>query len=82
MGLKTVVNQEILEVMDNEGLSLGMLLATSEDIKLAKVELDLTLQSINPLEEDIRIIRGVRKSYKDLEIHSKYVKEKLKTYLN
>jgi hypothetical protein len=82
MGHKTVVNKEILEVLDNEGLPLGMLLLTSEDIELSIIELDNIVQSINPLDVDLSTIRRIREDIRKVKVHSKYVQEKLKMYLN
>ena len=79
---KTVVNKEILEVLDNEGLSLGMLLLTSEDIELSIIELDNIVQNINPLEVDLSTIRRIREDIRQVKVHSKYVQERLKMYLN
>jgi hypothetical protein len=82
MGHKTVVNKEILEVLDNEGMPLGMLLLTSEDIELSIIELDNIVQNINPLEVDLSTIRRIREDIRQVKVHSKYVQEKLKMYLN
>lgn len=82
MGAKTIVNREILEVLDDEGMPLGMLLLTSEDIELSIIELDNIVQNINPLEVDISTIRRIREDIRQVKVHSKYVQEKLKMYLN
>lgn len=82
MGAKTIVNREILEVLDDEGMPLGMLLLTSEDIELSIIELDNIVQNINPLEVDLSTIRRIREDIRQVKVHSKYVQEKLKMYLN
>jgi hypothetical protein len=82
MGLKTVVNREILEVMDNEGLSLGMLLFIEREIRLASLEFECIMLCTNPLDPDLGVIRETMENSRGLNVHRKYVNERLKMYLN
>lgn len=82
MGLKTVVNREILEVMDNDGLSLFPLMFINREVKKAKSDIEDNLLTVRGLDPKSVVIEPIKSMLRELQVRENYLKMRMKTYLN
>ena len=82
MGAKTIVNREILEVLDNEGMPLFPLLFINREVQTAKKDIESNLLELRLLEPKSIFIQPIKNMLRTLQVREDYVKEKLKMYLN